>query len=60
MTLSRGMSQSCATIPIINDSELEDSIETFEVFLSSVDPGVDSSASQATVQIFDDDGKLAC
>ena len=59
MTLLRGTSQSCITISIIDDSMLEDQIETFQLFLSNVDPGVDTSASLATVQIFDDDGKLA-
>ena len=58
LTLSRGESQSCLSIFIVDDSTLEDQIETFQVFLSSVDPGVDNSASMATVQIFDDDGKL--
>ena len=53
------MSQNCLSIPILDDSTLEDQIETFQVFLSSVDPGVDNSASVATVQIFDDDGKLS-
>ena len=58
LPLLRGESQSCLSISIVDDSILEDQIETFQVFLSSVDPGVDNSASMATVQIFDDDGEL--
>ena len=58
LPLLRGESQSCLSISIIDDSVLEDQIETFQVFLSSVDPGVDNSASMAIVQIFDDDGEL--
>ena len=60
ITLSAGMTQSCLPISIIDDSAMEDEIETFLVFLSNVDPGVDSSTSQATVQILDDDGKCVC
>ena len=56
MTLSIGASQNCFSISIIDDSMPEEEIETFQIFLSNVDPGVDSSASMATVQIFDDDG----
>ena len=56
VTLSMGMSQNCFSISIIDDSMPEEEIETFQVFLSNFDPGVDSSASMATVQIFDDDG----
>lgn len=58
LPLSRGTSQGCLSISIINDSTLEDQIETFLVLLSNVDPGVNNSAAIATVQIFDDDGKL--
>ena len=56
VTLSMGMNQNCISIPIIDDSIQEEQIEVFQVFLNNVDPGVDSTASMATVEIFDDDG----
>lgn len=46
----------CFNITIIDDA-IPEPIETFLVFLNNVEPGVDNSASMATVQIINDDGK---
>ena len=56
LDLPRGTSRNCLSISIVDNSILEDQIETFQVFLSSFDPGVNNIP--ATVQIFDDDGNL--
>jgi hypothetical protein len=63
LPLLRGESRNCLSISIVDDSILEDPpIETFQLFLSSVDPPVNGSVSMAIVQIVDDDGKpyIAC
>ena len=54
MVLPSGENQICLNITITDDSDAEGT-ETFSIFLSSDDPGVDSSASMSTVEITDDD-----
>ena len=43
-------------ITILNDSDLEQMIETFTVFLETSDPAVSLTTSNATVLIVEDDG----
>ena len=57
LVLPGGESQVCFNITIIDDA-IPEPIETFLVFLNNVEPGVDNSASMATVQIINDDGKI--
>lgn len=57
MDFSAGESQTCLSIPIIDDLVAEGT-ETFSIFLSNVDPGVDSSASMSIVEIIDDDSEF--
>ena len=48
-------SEHCIVVNILNDTILE-SNETFSIFLTSDEPGVNIAVSQATVFIIDNDG----
>ena len=55
LTFSESVNQSCARIPIQNDSRVEDP-EEFNVTLNSTDPDV-IPGPPSTVNIVDDDGE---
>ena len=58
LTFTPGVNVSCTTVvPIIDDGVLEDN-QTFNVVLSTTDPGVLLDPASATVAIVDNDGNI--